>query len=140
MMVVAAGGTSFAAAPVAFVARELGLNSRQKTQVAAIADAQITAASSAVQQYGATLPSGKTETGVWGGEFYAIAGASKYGEFTASFPIALAAPLTGTHAILVSGASAANCPGVGQAAAGYLCAYETAPFGEPGVRDWPVQH
>jgi hypothetical protein len=40
-LVVAAGGTSLAKAPVAFVAKALGLNSTQKKQVTKIADTQI---------------------------------------------------------------------------------------------------
>jgi cytochrome c oxidase assembly protein Cox11 len=37
-LVLAAGGTSYANAPVAFVAKALGLNGTQKKQVKAIAD------------------------------------------------------------------------------------------------------
>ncbi|HEV3319868.1 MAG TPA: hypothetical protein VG053_09125 [Solirubrobacteraceae bacterium] len=40
-LILAAGGTSFASVPVAFVAKTLGLNGKQKTQVKSIADKEI---------------------------------------------------------------------------------------------------
>lgn len=78
-------------------------------------------AASAYQTYGATLPSGDTETGVWGGGFYAAA-ASNQSVMTASFPVPLAAALNASHVIFASG-SATHCPGLGQADPGYLCVY-----------------
>jgi hypothetical protein len=80
-------------------------------------------AAAAYSQYGATLPSGKTETGDWGGGFTA-ANADTSAFIVTSFPVPLAAALGVGHAIFVSGSSATNCPGVGQAAAGYLCVYQ----------------
>jgi hypothetical protein len=190
-LVLAATGTSLAAAPVAFVAKTLGLNSTQKKQVKSIAAKQIAGeasklsvlhaksaesattatdattaanatnaanalnavtatnatnavtatsattagnsadlggvAASAYQQYGATLPSGATETGVWGGGSTAPASGDLYA-FTTSFPVPLAAELGLANTIVVSGASAPGCPGVGQADPGYLCLYETGFF------------
>jgi len=169
-LVLAAGGTSFAAAPVAFVAKALGLSSKQKKQVTSIADSQIAskgpklsvlyaasagtattatnatnatnatsatnattatnatnaaelggAAASAYQQYTATLPSGVTETGDWGGGYTAATTNDGY-RVVVSFRTPLAAGLT--NVVYVSGASATHCSGVGHADPGYLCVYQ----------------
>ena len=163
-LVLAAGGTSFAAAPVAFVAKVLGLNSKEKKQVTSIADNQIAskgpklsvlfatsagtattatnatnatnattatnatnaaelggAAASAFQQYAATLPSGVTETGDWGGGYTAALTNDGY-RVVASFRTPLAAGLT--NVVYVPGASATHCSGVGHADPGYLCVYQ----------------
>ena len=53
-LVLAVGGTSFAAAPVAFIAKVVGLNTRQKKRVTAIADAQISAKASTLSVLNAT--------------------------------------------------------------------------------------
>jgi hypothetical protein len=77
--------------------------------------------------YPVTLPSGQSESGT-----YAVAAGASASGFMAqgfAFPIPLAGALDGTHAAwLASGTTSANCPGVGHAAAGFLCAYES--FGE----------
>lgn len=78
-------------------------------------------AASAYQTYGATLPSGDTETGVWGGGFYAAA-VGNSSVMTGSFPVPLAAAPNASHVIFASG-SATDCPGRGQADPGYLCVY-----------------
>jgi hypothetical protein len=69
-----------------------------------------------------TLPSGKTETGTWGGT-----GAGT--PIAISFPIPLSAPLDGEHVIIVEkGHNASECPGTlanPAAAEGFLCVYET---------------
>ena len=53
-LVLAVGGTSFAAAPVTFIAKAVGLNTRQKKRVTAIADAQIAAKASTLSVLNAT--------------------------------------------------------------------------------------
>ena len=66
-------------------------------------------------------PSGKSESGV-----YAVSSSSATTGFLfegATFPIPLAAPLDGSHVAWINGATTTNCPGVGQAAAGWLCVY-----------------
>jgi len=75
----------------------------------------------------ATLAPGATETGVWGGSWEGVESRLRY-RATASFPIALAAPLTsGSVAYIPAGAAASSaCPGVGRAAPGKLCLYEAA--------------
>lgn len=68
-----------------------------------------------------TLQSGQTESGN-----YAIAGGdstSGHAVEAFTFPHPLAAALDGSHVQWLSGTTSANCPGVGQAAAGYLCVY-----------------
>jgi hypothetical protein len=92
---------------------------------------------SAYLRYGATLPSGATETGLWGyrnnaalGYGAVAAGAGAVGAVGAgggpfvSFATPLAAPLDAAHTVYVPGGSAAHCPGVGQADPGYLCVYQ----------------
>jgi hypothetical protein len=88
---------------------------------------------SAYFRYGATLPSGATETGLWGYRNNALAAyttaagaviAGAGGGPFVSFATPLAAPLDAAHVIYVPGASAAHCPGVGQADPGYLCVYQ----------------
>jgi hypothetical protein len=187
-LVLAASGTSFAAAPVALLAKALGLNSAQKKQVRSIADKQIAAESSKLSvlraksaesattattainavtatsatnatnaanatnavtatsatnatnatnsaelgglaassylKYGSTLPPGTIETGLWGGGFHATASGQLFAVVT-TFPIPLSAELGLANTIVVSGASAPHCPGVGHAESGYLCMYVT---------------
>jgi hypothetical protein len=73
------------------------------------------------EQFDSDLPSGKTETGVWG----TAAGNSTSGlaAFDVRFYPTLAAPLDGGHVIFTSAASATHCPGVGQADPGFFCVY-----------------
>jgi hypothetical protein len=72
--------------------------------------------------YPVTLASGKSESGV----FAIAAGSSTSGFMTEgmAFSTPLAGPLEGTNVdFLKVGETNANCPGVGSAAAGYLCVY-----------------
>ena len=70
-----------------------------------------------------TLPSGKTETGVWSGGFTAATAGDSY-QAGGSFPIPLAGALAAGKAIYVSGTSSTHCSGLGQADPGYLCVYQ----------------
>lgn len=80
-------------------------------------------------QYGATLPSGVTETGEWGfGADKGTGGGAQDAQSTYSFVVPLAHALDGQHVIYVSGSSAMHCPGTGHADAGYLCVYETLSY------------
>lgn len=82
----------------------------------------------AYQQYGATLPSGQTESGEWGAGGDAAGGYPNAGAGARAFPqypVPLGFAIDGTHAIYVSGATATHCPGAGQADPGYLCVYQT---------------
>ena len=69
------------------------------------------------------LQSGQTETGLWGGGFKPAAGGDVWRPY-AAFRIPLPADLDGSHVVYVVGSSATNCPGIGQAAPGYLCVYQ----------------
>jgi hypothetical protein len=69
------------------------------------------------------LRSGETETGLWGMGFHPAANGDAWRPY-AAFPIPLPADLDSGHVIYVPGASAPHCPGVGQAAPGYLCVYQ----------------
>jgi hypothetical protein len=69
------------------------------------------------------LRSGETETGLWGMGFQPAAINDVWRPY-AAFPIPLPADLDSNHVIYVPGASATNCPGVGQAVPGYLCIYQ----------------
>ena len=73
--------------------------------------------------YPTVLPSGQSESGVWGGG-YTTQGASEPYREPASFAIPLAAPIAVGHAIYVAGASAPHCSGRGQAERGFLCVYQ----------------
>jgi hypothetical protein len=71
--------------------------------------------------YTTVLKPGQTLTGNWGvGSSAAVA--SQLGRV--SFRPNLAAVIAASNVHYVAGASAANCPGHGQAAAGHLCIYE----------------
>ena len=72
-----------------------------------------------------TLQSGQTETGVYAAWGQASA-AGGYLADAVSFRIPLAADLPAANQHFVTGASAPNCPGIGQAAAGHLCLYRVA--------------
>ena len=43
-----------------------------------------------------------------------------------AFPIPLAAALDSSHVAWLNGTTTTNCPGAGQAAAGFLCVYATS--------------
>lgn len=69
----------------------------------------------------ATLQSGQSESGVW-----SVTDGSSTSGFASqgfAFPEPLPAALNGSHVEYLHGTTDANCPGEGQAAAGYLCAY-----------------
>jgi len=69
-----------------------------------------------------TLPSGASESGAYSVE----TGNATVAQLTESesFSIPLAAPIDVTHVQYLSvGATGTNCPGVGQAARGFLCLY-----------------
>ncbi|MCB0896891.1 MAG: hypothetical protein H6529_09900 [Nocardioides sp.] len=74
----------------------------------------------------ANLPSGKTESGA----FSAAAGNSSAGGwlgFSINFIRPLSTPIDESHIIdTTESPDAANCPGPGQAAPGYLCLYSNA--------------
>jgi len=76
---------------------------------------------SAYQRSGATLLSGQTESGD-----YAVGGSGAgYMNEGIQFAIPLAQGLASAHVEMVgSGGGDSNCPGVGQAAGGFLCVYE----------------
>jgi hypothetical protein len=59
-LVLAAGGTSLAATPVAFVAKALGLSSKQKSQVKTIAESAISARASGLSVHFATTAGSAT--------------------------------------------------------------------------------
>jgi hypothetical protein len=70
-----------------------------------------------------TLPSGQTESGV-----YAVAGPTSGSRLVEGiqFAIPLAAALNSSHVEFREySTTSTNCPGVGQAQAGYLCVYES---------------
>jgi asparagine N-glycosylation enzyme membrane subunit Stt3 len=70
-----------------------------------------------------TLPSGQTETGIF--SWWGYATASTYIADKIEFNPPLAADLDSSHYQYHSGGTtSANCPGVGQAAPGWLCLYE----------------
>ncbi len=70
---------------------------------------------------GTTLPSGELESGV-----YAAWGSGTYFGDTVNFRIPLAADILGSNVQFIARGSAPTpqCPGIGQAQAGYLCVYE----------------
>ena len=71
----------------------------------------------------ANLPAGQRETGV----FSATANAAGFSAATIGFRPRLPADIAAANAhYMTGGATSANCPGVGQAAAGHLCVYESA--------------
>ena len=82
-------------------------------------------AASEYLHFGGTLPSGVTETGVWGfGTNDGTGGGGSIAQPVVTFRVPLTADLDAAHAIYVSGTSATHCPGTGHAAAGYLCVYQ----------------
>jgi hypothetical protein len=73
--------------------------------------------------YPTVLPSGQTETGVWGGGYTAAGGDQPYRE-AATFAIPLAAALPAGHVSYIAGTSGTHCPGRGQADPSFLCVYQ----------------
>jgi hypothetical protein len=73
--------------------------------------------------YPTVLPSGQTESGVWGGGYTPMGSQDPYRE-GATFAIPLAASVPLGRAIYVAGASATHCLGRGQAEQGFLCVYQ----------------
>ena len=72
----------------------------------------------------ATLPSGQTETGVWGMLVNTPSTPTPFGH-AVSFTIPLTGGLDSNHVVYVpTNGSSAFCPGDGQALPGYLCVYE----------------
>jgi hypothetical protein len=82
------------------------------------------AAPTAYLRFGGTLPSGVTETGVWGFGTNEGTGGGSIAQPVFTFRVPMAAGFDAAHAVYVSGASATHCPGPGHAAAGYLCVYQ----------------
>jgi hypothetical protein len=118
---VALGGTSYAAITT-LPANSVGT---KQLKTAAVTGTKL---SPAVIRYflhaGSTLPSGKTEVGDWGGgNFQGADGGGGSSQASVTFPLPLTSAIGPSHVVIVSGASAAHCAGVGQAAAGYLCVY-----------------
>lgn len=109
---VALGGTSYAA---------LNTLPRNSVGTAQIKNGAVTAAK---LRYGGTLPSGRTETGVWGtGGYVGADFGGGYAYPVASFATPLAHAINLSHTIVVSGTSAPHCSGVGHADRRYLCLY-----------------
>jgi hypothetical protein len=77
------------------------------------------------------LRAGESVSGVFGMGDQASAASQQFLDFR-SFPIPLSAPLDSAHVVYVIAASAPNCPGAGQAAAGYLCVYEATQMNATG--------
>ena len=109
---VALGGTGYAA-------RNAILSSPSKAQIIKI----VRGVAPSLKVGGlATLPSGHSESGVFGG---AGSVSSYYIGVSITYPRPLAAPIADKHIIDVHGTSATHCPGAGRAAPGYLCFYNT---------------
>jgi hypothetical protein len=172
-LILAAGGTSLANAPVGFVAGTLGLSAKQKKQVRSIADKEIangarklsvrfasSAGTAASASYAATagsatnaghsstadsatnasdlggsppssyessvLAPGQTETGIYSVGSQAT-GAFDAGAIAFDPPVATGVPHDEYLAPGTPGT--AQCPGVGHAAAGYLCVYSSVSSG-----------
>jgi hypothetical protein len=114
-LVVALGGTASAAAMIN--GRTILPNTVTGAQVKESSLKTVPSASSL-----ATLPSGKSETGMFG---------TATGDTTAgylgdsiTYPRRLATAILNSHIIDVQGVtSAPHCPGIGRAAKGYLCLY-----------------
>ena len=70
------------------------------------------------------LTAGQTETGTYalGADAYVASSVFVDG---VTFQIPLTTALGPNNVVFVSGSSATDCPGVGQAASGYLCVYQT---------------
>lgn len=87
-----------------------------------------TATTATTADHLATLPSGSTESGS-----FAVSGpsdaSSDYLGVGISFPQPLAAPLASSSNVVATLSTTSNCPGVGQAAAGYLCLYLNEEYG-----------
>ena len=66
----------------------------------------------------AVLQSGQSESGT-----YDVVGGASFAGEGFSFPHPLSAAMDESHVVWLHGTKTTNCPGVGQAAAGYLCVY-----------------
>jgi hypothetical protein len=73
----------------------------------------------------ARLQSGETITGFMAIEEHATNGTEFFGT-GAGFQLLPQNPIPKSNRIMVTGSSEPHCPGVGQAAPGYLCAYKTS--------------
>jgi hypothetical protein len=76
-----------------------------------------------------TLPSGKSESGLFAGASYT---AGSWLGLTIVYPRPLAAAIADTKIIDVQGANAPHCAGAGHAAPGYLCLYNDDSYGVAG--------
>jgi hypothetical protein len=74
----------------------------------------------------ATLPSGHSESGMFGagGGYTTCTTSCGYLGADITYPQSLATPIPNKHIVDVHGNSAPHCPGIGHAAPGYLCLYE----------------
>jgi hypothetical protein len=72
----------------------------------------------------ARLQSGETISGFLAIEEHATSGTQFFGT-GAGFQLLPQNPIPESNRIMVAGSSGPHCPGIGQAASGYLCAYQT---------------
>lgn len=118
---VALGGTSYAAMTLP----KNSVGTKQLKNGAVTAAKIDLGVLKAYLKYGATLPSGDTESGAWGWGGFADAQGGGAGAFpVTSFPVPLAKAPNASHSIYVSGSSATHCSGAGHADPGYLCVYQ----------------
>jgi hypothetical protein len=83
------------------------------------------------------LPAGQSESGVYDiGSALPSSGVAIEGDITFPVPLAAAIP-HGNVTVNKPGASTANCPGAGRAAAGFLCIYSVE---EEGVKTFAVSN
>jgi len=73
----------------------------------------------------ARLQSGETITGFMAIDVHATGGTEFFGT-AGGFEFLPKTPIPMSNRIMVTGGSAPDCPGIGQAEPGYLCAYETS--------------
>ena len=120
---VALGGTSYAAI-TSLPANSVGTKQLKNSAVTG------TKLNAAVLKYflhvGSTLPSGRTESGVYAAWARASAGAGFMSD-SVNFPVPLGADLPAGNVVFVfaPATSDTHCSGLGHADAGYLCVYET---------------
>jgi hypothetical protein len=72
---------------------------------------------------GGTLPSGHSESGIFGTGDGSAVDDTGYIGLSINYPQPLAKPIADAHIIDVHGKSGPHCPGAGRAARGYLCLY-----------------
>jgi hypothetical protein len=89
---------------------------------ASTADSATHASSTDVANGLGTLPSGRSESGVWVATSGSESGAD-WATDSINFPVPLASSLNSTHTVFVPGASATHCSGPGHADPGFLCVY-----------------